>query len=290
LREGSDEEIMGSSIEDLVELAKEGDRDALEAVIGKIQDRVYGLAMRMLYHPADAEDATQEILMKVVTHLGTFRRESAFYTWVYRMASNHLLRKRKSRAELKEITFDLCETQVDQGLANMASGSAPEAEQAVIVEEMMIGCMQATLLCLKRDLRITFVLAEMFEVTSTEGAYILDITPAAFRKRLSRARALIQDFMIRMCGLVNVDNPCRCARQATYAVKTGWINPDNLLLAGHPRHDRPVGVDPDKLQQMDELQRVTALFRSLPDYEAPTAFVNALNELMDSARLRLYGR
>ena len=281
---------MGSSIEDLVELAKEGDRAALETVIGKIQDRVYGLAIRMLYHPADAEDATQEILMKVVTHLGTFRRESAFFTWVYRLASNHLLRKRKSRAERREITFEMCETQVDQGLAATSSGSVPEAEQAVIVEEMMIGCMQATLLCLKRDLRITFVLAEMFEVTSAEGAYILDITPVAFRKRLSRARALIQDFMTKKCGLVNPVNPCRCARQVTYAIRTGWINPDNPMLAGHPRNDRPVGVEPGRLQQMDELQRVTDLFRSLPDYAAPKTFVNALNEVMDSTRFRLYGR
>src|SRR5688572_27185757 len=81
----------------LVERAKAGDREALEAVVAAIQDRVYNLAIRMLWHPADAEDATQEILVRVVTHLGGFRGESAFTTWVYRVAVNYLLTTRKRR-------------------------------------------------------------------------------------------------------------------------------------------------------------------------------------------------
>ena len=73
---------MEPAIETMVEQAKEGHKDALEALIRSIQDRIYGLSIRMLYHPADAEDATQEILIKVITHLDSFRGESAFTTWV----------------------------------------------------------------------------------------------------------------------------------------------------------------------------------------------------------------
>ena len=82
---------MGSDLERLVEAAKEGDKKALETLILKIQDKIYGLALRMLYNPSDAEDASQEILLKIITHLGTFRGESAFTTWMYRVAVNHLL-------------------------------------------------------------------------------------------------------------------------------------------------------------------------------------------------------
>jgi len=91
---------MEAPMEALVEQAKNGDPDALEALVRQIQDRIYGLAMRMLWHPQDAEDATQEILVKIVTHLGSFRNESAFATWCYRIAANHLLslRKEASRA------------------------------------------------------------------------------------------------------------------------------------------------------------------------------------------------
>jgi RNA polymerase sigma factor (sigma-70 family) len=71
--------------------AQEGDRDALEHVIQSIHSKVYLLALRMLWHPEDAKDATQDILVRVVTHLSTFRGDSAFFTWVYRIAANHLL-------------------------------------------------------------------------------------------------------------------------------------------------------------------------------------------------------
>ena len=79
------------TLDALVRLSRAGDRQALERLIEAIQGKVYNLAIRMLRVPADAEDATQEILIKVITHLGEFRSESAFTTWVYRVASNHLL-------------------------------------------------------------------------------------------------------------------------------------------------------------------------------------------------------
>jgi hypothetical protein len=64
--------------------AAAGDRAAAERVLEAIQDRVFRLALRMLGHPQDAEDATQEILVVVLTHLGSFRGESALGTWVWR--------------------------------------------------------------------------------------------------------------------------------------------------------------------------------------------------------------
>jgi RNA polymerase sigma factor (sigma-70 family) len=276
-----------SAIESLVDKAKEGDSEALEALVLSIQDRVYGLAIRMLSHPADAEDATQDILMKVVTHLGTFRQESAFSTWVYRIASNHLLTTRKRRAERLEITFDMCARQVDDGLAAQEPHSVYDAEQSVVVEELMISCMQAMLLCLDRDLRIVFILGQVFEVSGDQGAYILDITPTAYRKRLSRARKLIRDFMSAKCGLFDEDNPCRCSKQVGYAGDTRWINLNRLRFAEHPRRNYRVGVPVEELRRMDELERVEALFRSHPDYVAPPSFMENLKTLFSSVKRRM---
>jgi len=64
------------------------------------KERVFGLAVRMLGHPVDAEEATQEILIKIITHLSAFRQESTFTSWIYRIAANYLLVTRKRRAEL----------------------------------------------------------------------------------------------------------------------------------------------------------------------------------------------
>ena len=87
-----------SRLDQLVEQAREGDEEALEAVVRALQDRIYNLALRMLWHPSDAEDATQEILVKVITRLRQFRHESAFTTWVYQIAKNHLFITRRHRA------------------------------------------------------------------------------------------------------------------------------------------------------------------------------------------------
>src|SRR5687768_1574639 len=83
-----------------------GDGAALVTLIERVQDDVYRLSLRMLWHPQDAEDATQEILFKIVTSVATFRGESSFRTWTLRVATNHLLNVRRSRVELQSLTFD----------------------------------------------------------------------------------------------------------------------------------------------------------------------------------------
>ena len=76
---------------ELVERAQGGDRDAVEAVLTAVTDDVHRLALRMTGCRDDAADATQEILVKVLTRLSTFQGQAAFTTWVHRVAVNHLL-------------------------------------------------------------------------------------------------------------------------------------------------------------------------------------------------------
>jgi RNA polymerase sigma factor, sigma-70 family len=79
--------------------AAEGDSAALERVLASVSDSIYQLALRMLWHPEDAEDAAQEALIKIMTRIGSYRGEAAFATWAYRVAANHILNFRKSRGE-----------------------------------------------------------------------------------------------------------------------------------------------------------------------------------------------
>jgi len=278
---------MESDIEALVELAVTGEKKALETLVERIQDRIYKIALRMLARPVDAEDATQEILIKVITHLSSFRKESTFMTWVYRISVNHLLTTRKRRAELWEINFEQCQKHIDKEFAETWHPSVSEAQQKLIVEELRLNCLQAMLQCLDRDLRIAYVLGEIFEVKSHEGAYILDITPEAFRQRLSRARKLIRKFMEKNCGLINLENPCHCKRLAASAVKTGWINPDKLVFVNHKCKRQADDFDESYLLELDKLHRVAALFRSHPDYAAPETLIGNIKEMLDSGRFKL---
>lgn len=74
----------------LIEKATAGDKESLETVILSVQDLVFNLSLRMLGSFPDAEDATQDILLKIITRLSSFKGESAFSTWVFRIAANHL--------------------------------------------------------------------------------------------------------------------------------------------------------------------------------------------------------
>lgn len=278
---------MTSNTEAWVRQAKEGSREALEALVRQIQEPVYGLSLRMLGHPTDAEDAAQEILIKVITHLDGFREESAFSTWVYRIAANHLLTTRKGRMKRLNLDFELYESHVSKEGedAGVASGSTPD--QALLIEETRASCMQGLLQCLSRELRLAFILGQVFEVTSGQGAYILGITPAAFRKRLSRGRDGIRRFLTRNCGLVRPDNPCSCARQAVYDIDVGWIDPDHLRYADSRTSAERRDEIRDRLRELDEMGRVAALFRAYPGRGPSESFVGLVKELLDSGRYRL---
>jgi RNA polymerase sigma factor (sigma-70 family) len=276
-----------TSVEVLVARAQEGDRAALERVVAGIRDRVYNLALRMLWNPADAEDATQEILVRIVTHLGSFRGESAFSTWVYRVASNYLLTTRKRRAEREELTFERFAEQLDTGLAPAVAGPAIAVEQRLLVEEVKLGCTLGMLLCLDRDHRLAYILGEVFGLTSQEAGEIVGISPAAFRKRLSRARARLHEFMERKCGLVNANNPCRCERRVDFAVQVGRVDPDNLLFATHPVRLEPDARTQAATREMEQLHSAADLLRGHPDYAAPGKASEWIRDLVDRAQLHV---
>ncbi len=80
---------MNEELQALVDKATAGDKKALETLVVSMQDIVFNLSLRMLGTFADAEDATQDILLKVITHLSSFRGESSFTTWVYTRNIRH---------------------------------------------------------------------------------------------------------------------------------------------------------------------------------------------------------
>jgi RNA polymerase sigma factor (sigma-70 family) len=250
---------MGSDLEILVNRAKDGNKESLEALVLKIQDRIYGLALRMLYHPSDAEDASQEILLKLITHLSTFRGESSFTTWMYRVAVNHLLTMRKRRAEIEAVSFEEYEKSLELDSAVDWQESHSRALQNIFVEEIRISCLQGLLLCLDREHRLAFLLVDVFDVSSEQGAAILEITAMAFRKRLSRARERIQDFLMKNCALANPDNPCTCERYLISQHYMERVDEKDLVFAKHPCRIKQEGGVLNRIKEMDELTRIATL-------------------------------
>ncbi|MFZ4813049.1 MAG: RNA polymerase sigma factor [Phototrophicaceae bacterium] len=104
---------MDEAINEWVVQAQNGSKEALEAVVRQTEGYIYNLALRMLQVPMDAEDATQEILIKMVTHLHSFRAESAFTTWMYRIACNHLLTMQKRTPNRQTLSFEALSSRLE---------------------------------------------------------------------------------------------------------------------------------------------------------------------------------
>jgi len=266
----------------LVELAKRGDRNALEQLMERVQDKVFRLAMRMLYHPENAEDATQEILIRVMTHLSQFRGESTFSTWVYRVACNYLIGIRQKSAMEREISFDHFAEEHDKGLPFLDEGVGGPHEK-LLEEEVKISCSGAMLMCLDRDHRMAYILGKIMELSSAEASEVLQLPSSTYRKRLSRANERIRSFMQGRCGLVNPNNPCRCKKRVNYAVKLGRVNPEKPMFTSLPGTRDPRYLR-EEVEKMDELKRAAAVFRSHPQYQAGDRFTTVIRQLVNSNR------
>ena len=209
------------SLNDLARQAQTGDRSALEALVRASQDSLYTLALRFLANPDDARDATQEILIILITRLSTFEGRSAFRTWAYRIAVNYLLRSRKIQSRTLTLSFKAFEEDLHTGLVE---DPAPAADDVAMLGELRIACTMAMLLCLDVEHRIAFVLGDILELDHKEAAAVLEITPATYRKRLSRARSEVIAFSGKVCGLANPAARCTCPRRLPQALRLGRLD------------------------------------------------------------------
>lgn len=248
----------------LVQAAQAGDAEALEQLVIGIRERVYRLALRMTARPADAEDATQEVLIKVITRLSTFRGDSAFSTWVHRVAVNHLMDQSKTSVERLEMTFDRFAEDLLDGLSASPS-LAPDA--AVLAREVQLACTHAMLTCLDREHRIAYILGDIFGIDSDEGGYICEVPAATYRKRLSRARLRVRQFLTANCGLVGPQATCRCSNRVDAALDKGRIDPAKLQFTDSTRrvNDEMIGF-----------HDAASLLRSLPETTMPTTTTNVI--------------
>ncbi len=244
----------------LVTNARKGDQSALEELIRRHQPWLLHISQRMLWNRADAEDATQEILVKVITHLGGFQQHSGFRTWLYRIAANHLLDRCRATK-----SFD----QLAQGLNEMPDADLPDRnaagiENAILVEEAKIACTTGILLCLKPRQRLVFILGEILGVKDDVASVMLDTTASNFRQMLSRTRRQLYGFLNRQCGLVNQSNACRCARKAPGFIAKGWVRLEQLQFVD-PRLVQVQQVAPGRMRELQDLDRRHAqIFREQP--------------------------
>ncbi|WP_437284540.1 RNA polymerase sigma factor [Sorangium sp. So ce406] len=263
----------------LAQRARGGDPDALDQLVRALQDPMYRLALRFLGRPEPARDATQEILLLIVMELPTFRGESSVRTWAYRVATRLLLRLRRRG---RRWTFEaLADEDLGQPPNAIEADTRALADERLLEEEVFIGCTQAMLQALDRPQRIALVLGAICELEAAEASYVLGISEVAFRKRLSRARATLDAFLARHCGVADPTNPCRCAYQVNLNVARRCVNPARLNYAVAPTR-----TTLEVLRAEGEIRQIRLsldLFRTQPKFSSTEDFAERVRALVASA-------
>lgn len=266
---------MSEPLENDVDAAKAGNKDALDRVVTNIQDRVHHLAMRILVDPEDAKEATQEILILVVTKLALFDGRSKFETWVYRVSVNYLISAKRARNRAPGLTFEAFREDLHDGLV---ADTGMSAEDTVMLNELRVSCTMALLLCLEIDQRVAYVLGDILQLGHEEAAATMSISAAAYRKRLSRARAAIVDFTSRQCGIVAKSARCTCPKRLPAALKLGRVAPGRQTFSrDSPGYDAVI----DQVKALEGELAVLALQGATSDFKAPSGLGLRLTQILD---------
>jgi hypothetical protein len=163
---------------------------------------------------------------------------------------------------------------------------APQ-ERSLLAEEVKVGCTQAMLLALDREHRIAFILAEIMCLEGDVGAQVLSIDPAAFRKRVSRARERLGTFLTRHCGLAAPSAACRCEKRISAAIARGHVDPDHLLFAKRPHTEVSEVTVARTTNELDGFELAGQILRANPSYATPESVISSIRTLLDRVSLRV---
>ena len=272
---------------ELVERAKNGERAALEKLVLRHQAWIYNIAVRMVFRPQDAEEVTQEVLVKVITKLSMFKGESTFRTWLYRIAANHVLNMKRRWAETRTTTF------ADYGAAidgtpdlDLPDPKSVPVAMPILVEEAKNSCTMGMLLCLDRKQRLVFTLGAILGASDSVGGDVLEMTTDNFRQCLARARRDLHNFMNNQCGLVNKSNPCRCPKKTRGFIEHGHVDPHHLLFV--PEHlERVRDVAGETVREIEDVveRQHAAIFREHP-FLQPSDEIHWLRRMLEREDVR----
>ena len=238
--------------------------NATEQELQRIWDIVFNLSLNFLHDEAAAEEATQDVFLKATEAADSFRGESSLSTWVYRIARNLLVDR--TRAGFRdEISFELFERDVSFFKPFENEIGLTEAEMALYVEDIKVGCTKAMLQCLDAEDRFAYIVGKLFGFPGKVGAEICGTTEAAYRQRLSRASRRVTDFVSKHCGRSNANAACQCRLRIGIALERGRVRdrakarPDE----GEAKRASERRIR-DYLSAMEELDSVAEIFRDNP--------------------------
>jgi len=174
----------------LVQRVQRGDKTAFDLLVRKYQHKVVKLVTRYLRDPADAEDVAQEAFIKAYRAIPQFRGDSAFYTWLYRIAINTAKNAIVSR-DRSPIDFDLDLQNIEESNSMQARLADAETPESLLQTEEIRETVNRAIEALPEDLRTAIVLRELEGLSYEDIAQAMDCPVGTVRSRIFRAREAI---------------------------------------------------------------------------------------------------
>lgn len=193
-----------SSDEALAAHAAAGDESAFEALVGRYQARAFRLAHRLVGPDGDAQDVLQEAFLQVFRKLASFRGESRFSTWLFRIVTNAALMQRRSRSRRPAESLEAYLPRFDANGLHAATPAQLQVaaradellDQRALAQKAREGIER-----LPETYRAAFVLRDLEELETAEVAVVLGLEPAAVRQRVHRARLMLRGYLGHVAGV-----------------------------------------------------------------------------------------
>jgi RNA polymerase sigma-70 factor, ECF subfamily len=192
----------GDEDRSLVEQARAGDFAAMESLLAKYERQVFAVARRIVGQHQDAEEVTQQTFLSAIEHLGDFREESLFRTWLLRIATNHALALLRKRAIRSGPSLDADETDGSYDGVPHPEYIAVwrETPESLATQRETRQIIDDALATLDEKYRVVFVLRDIEELSTRETAELLGISVEAVKVRLLRARLMLREKLTRAFG------------------------------------------------------------------------------------------
>ncbi|MDA8985529.1 RNA polymerase sigma factor RpoE [Luminiphilus sp.] len=182
--------IASETDQQLVQRAQRGDLRAFDLLVLKYQGRIGALVSRYITDPSEVEDVTQEAFIKAYRAIDKFRGDSAFYTWLYRIAANAAKNHLVSRRRRPGADATIEDAELGQQAELLADVGTPEA---VAMGEELATVVEEALAALPEELRAALTLREFEGLSYDDIAAVLDCPVGTVRSRIFRAREAIDE-------------------------------------------------------------------------------------------------
>ena len=180
---------------ELLARAQAGDMSAFEALVGRHEEKVYGLAFRMTRSEADAAEIAQDTFLSAYQHLSEFRGEAAFGSWVHRIAANNALMRLRRQKVVDIVSDELAGPEfTDRGsLAEVPESDWSKRADDKIIEDELGRAIQAATDALPEGYREVFLLKDVEGLSYEEISEMVGISIPAVKSRLHRARLALRE-------------------------------------------------------------------------------------------------